>query len=67
MSLHNIMRARKDAENRASLSEAERAHLPEHPAGLFELPDEVLDAVAGCGAITPPGIIVLATGTLVYL
>jgi mersacidin/lichenicidin family type 2 lantibiotic len=43
----NIIRAWKDAEYRASLTEAERAQLPEHPAGLVELSDADLDAVTG--------------------
>jgi mersacidin/lichenicidin family type 2 lantibiotic len=42
-----LVRAWKDEEYRLSLSEAERALLPEHPAGSFELTDEELDAVAG--------------------
>jgi mersacidin/lichenicidin family type 2 lantibiotic len=59
MSHQDIIRAWKDEEYRNSLSDAERAQLPEHPAGLIELPDEELDAVAGgcsfwagtCGAV----------------
>ena len=43
----NIIRAWKDAEYRNSLSEAELAALPENPAGLVELPDEEMAAVAG--------------------
>ena len=34
-----IIRAWKDEDYRLSLSEAERAVLPGHPAGLVELPD----------------------------
>jgi mersacidin/lichenicidin family type 2 lantibiotic len=59
MSHQNIIRAWKNEEYRNSLSDAERAQLPENPAGLIELPDEELDAVAGgrsfwagtCGAV----------------
>ena len=47
MSHLDIIRAWKDDEYRLSLSEAERAQLPEHPAGLIELEDEALGAVAG--------------------
>ncbi|HEX6292734.1 MAG TPA: mersacidin/lichenicidin family type 2 lantibiotic [Herpetosiphonaceae bacterium] len=47
MSIENIIRAWKDEEYRASLSETERAALPEHPAGLVELTDEELDLAAG--------------------
>jgi mersacidin/lichenicidin family type 2 lantibiotic len=43
----DIIRAWKDEEYRASLSEAERAELPEHPAGLIELEDADLDAAVG--------------------
>jgi mersacidin/lichenicidin family type 2 lantibiotic len=47
MSRLNIIRAWKDPEYRLSLSEAERAMLPENPAGLIELTDTELDSVAG--------------------
>ncbi|HEX6292733.1 MAG TPA: mersacidin/lichenicidin family type 2 lantibiotic [Herpetosiphonaceae bacterium] len=47
MSIENIIRAWKDEEYRASLSETERVALPEHPAGLVELADEDLGVVAG--------------------
>ena len=43
----DIVRAWKDADYRASLSPAERALLPAHPAGLIELDDADLDRVAG--------------------
>ena len=47
MSNLDVIRAWKDAEYRNSLSEAERAQLPLHPAGLIELSDVELDAAAG--------------------
>jgi mersacidin/lichenicidin family type 2 lantibiotic len=47
MSDLNIIRAWKDAEYRQSLSPAERALLPEHPAGLIELSDADLNAAGG--------------------
>jgi mersacidin/lichenicidin family type 2 lantibiotic len=47
MSAVDIVRAWKDAEYRQSLSEAERAQLPDHPAGLIELTDAELEDVAG--------------------
>jgi mersacidin/lichenicidin family type 2 lantibiotic len=59
MSHWNIIRAWKDPEYRHSLDEAERALLPDHPAGVIELTDADLDAIAGgwnshsC-QITPP-------------
>ena len=42
-----VARALSDPEYRASLSDAERAELPDHPAGSQELSDEVLEAAAG--------------------
>jgi mersacidin/lichenicidin family type 2 lantibiotic len=47
MSHSDVIRAWKDAEYRRGLSEAERAALPENPAGAIELTDADLDAVAG--------------------
>lgn len=52
MSEKDIIRAWKDEEFRNSLSEAERAALPAHPAGLVEIRDEALEAVAGGTATT---------------
>ena len=43
----DIIRAWKDPEYRLSLSEAEKALLPDHPAGLIGLTDAELGAVAG--------------------
>ena len=47
----DVIRAWKDEEYRLSLSDAERAQLPAHPAGLVELQDAELDQAAG-GAVT---------------
>jgi mersacidin/lichenicidin family type 2 lantibiotic len=47
MSIKTIIRAWKDAEFRMSLSEAERASLPENPAGIVELSDADLEKAAG--------------------
>lgn len=47
MSPINIIRAWKDAEYRQSLSAAELAMLPAHPAGLIELTNDDLESVAG--------------------
>ena len=47
MSPQKIVRAWKDEEFRLSLSEAERALLPEHPAGLIHLNDAELGTVEG--------------------
>ncbi len=43
----DVVRAWKDEEYRLSLSDAERAQMPEHPAGLIELQDAELDNAAG--------------------
>jgi mersacidin/lichenicidin family type 2 lantibiotic len=63
MSYLDIIRAWKDEEYRLSLSEEQRALLPEHPAGLIELTDADLDNAAGgrmpektccgCGVLSP--------------
>jgi mersacidin/lichenicidin family type 2 lantibiotic len=47
MSHVDIIRAWKDAEYRLSLNEAQRAQLPDHPAGLIELQGTDLQAIAG--------------------
>ncbi|HEU4407283.1 MAG TPA: mersacidin/lichenicidin family type 2 lantibiotic [Polyangiaceae bacterium] len=47
MSKIDVARAWKDGEYRASLSEAERASLPENPAGAIELTEAELEGVAG--------------------
>ena len=47
MSNRDVIRAWKDEEFRAGLSEADRARLPENPAGAVELPDDELGEVAG--------------------
>jgi mersacidin/lichenicidin family type 2 lantibiotic len=47
MTILDIIRAWKDEEYRLSLSAEQRALLPEHPAGLIELTDLELGAVAG--------------------
>lgn len=47
MSYEDIIRAWKDEEYRLSLSEEERALLPDNPAGLIELTDDNLEAAAG--------------------
>ncbi|WP_009630787.1 mersacidin/lichenicidin family type 2 lantibiotic [Synechocystis sp. PCC 7509] len=47
MSHENIIRAWKDEEFRNSLSEKERALLPENPVGLVELTNNELGNVSG--------------------
>ena len=43
----DVIRAWKDPEYRLGLSEAERALVPAHPAGLITLTDAELDSVGG--------------------
>jgi len=43
----DVIRAWKDEQYRMSLSEAERASLPQNPAGVVELSDADLEGVAG--------------------
>jgi mersacidin/lichenicidin family type 2 lantibiotic len=62
MSNQDIIRAWKDEDYRLSLSEAERALLPEHPAGLIELAGAEIDGVDGGTG----GINQLLTNTLVW-
>ena len=52
MSHAEIIRAWKDEAYRSSLSEAEMETIPEHPAGLIELPDSALgEAAGGTGSV----------------
>lgn len=51
----DTVRALRDAEYRNSLTAAERAQLPAHPAGLSNVADEVLKSVTGgCGGPSTP-------------
>ena len=47
MNTTNIIRAWKDEEYRLSLSDAERAMLPPHPAGWSELTDAEMGTIVG--------------------
>lgn len=47
MVLNKVIRAWKDPEFRAELSEEELTSLPQSPAGAIELTDDELDAAAG--------------------
>ncbi|MCI0459191.1 MAG: mersacidin/lichenicidin family type 2 lantibiotic [Gemmataceae bacterium] len=53
MSVEKIIRAWKDEDFRQSLSAAERALLPAHPAGLIDLTAAELDALTGGYFATP--------------
>jgi mersacidin/lichenicidin family type 2 lantibiotic len=49
----DVVRAWRDEEYRNSLTEAERASLPENPAGLAVVEDSVLQSITGgCGTPT---------------
>lgn len=45
----DVVRAWKDESYRKSLSQAQRAQLPQNPAGLIELTELEMDQVAGGG------------------
>jgi mersacidin/lichenicidin family type 2 lantibiotic len=47
MSHVNVVRAWKDEEYRLSLSDAERARLPENPAGLLDQTETELEQAVG--------------------
>lgn len=51
----DVVRAWKDEEYRNSLSEEQKAQLPENPAGLVDLTDEATNGVVG-GLFTIGGI-----------
>lgn len=68
MAHHDVIRAWKDADYRASLGETERAALPTHPAGAVDLTNAELDSAVGGGPgfyslrvsktlCCPPGIV----------
>ena len=54
MRAEQIVRAWKDEDYRLSLTEVERSLLPEHPAGIVELPDDMLDDVGGANSPLSP-------------
>jgi mersacidin/lichenicidin family type 2 lantibiotic len=47
--MKKTVRAWKDARYRQTLTDAERAALPPHPAGVIELAPAELEAAAGAG------------------
>lgn len=62
MSEANIAKAWKDADYRESLSEEEKAKLPENPAGATEVSDAELDnASGGTDTVVVCGITVITT------
>lgn len=54
MAYLDIIRAWKDPKYRLSLSDDERALLPENPAGLIELTDAELGGVSGADCTCEP-------------
>ena len=53
MTKENIVRAWRDPQYRNSLSETERASLPDHPAGWIELAEaDLTDAAGGRPPVT---------------
>ena len=55
MTVNNIIRAWRDPLFRSGLTEAERALVPDNPAGMIELHGTALDAVAGASAAAGSG------------
>ena len=51
MTVKDIVRAWRDPLFRSSLSETDRAQLPENPAGMIELHGTALDVVAGASDV----------------
>lgn len=47
MKKHQILTAWRDEEYLLSLSDAERAQIPEHPAGALEIEDDILRTITG--------------------
>ncbi len=57
MKKKQILEAWRNEEYYLSLSEEERAGIPEHPSGLLDIEDDVLRTIAGgCGAGCTTGI-----------
>ena len=53
MKKKQILEAWRNEEYYLSLSEEERARIPEHPSGLLDIEDDVLKSITGgCGGIT---------------
>jgi mersacidin/lichenicidin family type 2 lantibiotic len=61
MSQVNVVRAWKDEEYRQSLTEAERAALPENPAGLLDLAEPDLQQSEGGFIVGPRPTVFLCT------
>ena len=55
MTVQHIIRAWRDPLFRSGLTEAERALVPDNPAGMIELHGTALDAVAGASGVAGSG------------
>jgi mersacidin/lichenicidin family type 2 lantibiotic len=55
MTVQHIIRAWRDPLFRSGLTEAERARVPDNPAGMIELHGTALDAVAGASGVAGSG------------
>lgn len=52
MKKKQILEAWRDEEYYLSLSEEERARVPEHPSGILDVEDDILGTITGgCGTI----------------
>lgn len=57
MKKNQILAAWRDEEYFLSLTDEERAQIPEHPAGALEVEDDILRSVTGgCGGGTTAGL-----------
>jgi len=66
MSNIDVVRAWKDEQYRMSLTESERANLPQNPAGVVELNDSDLEGVAGGSMDEALDVSVTATSCCTY-
>jgi mersacidin/lichenicidin family type 2 lantibiotic len=64
----HVIRAWRDPEFRASLSEAERADLPLHPSAMIEVADEDLARILGGADVGTDAIVPVTNtrGTAIY-
>ena len=63
MSNIDIIRAWKDENYRNSLSDEQRAQLPQNPAGIIDLSEEEMESIVGGLKNGSLGLTLLGTGT----